>query len=106
MALALSLAPVSPLLGQRGPEQREVVQKQGECHYCGIQSGRKTDADHIDPRSIDGNTTPENTVAACPECNRHWKSDMPREMWEEFVKWVCGKRRHTIAGACAAEDEE
>lgn len=39
------------------------------CQYCGKQTGHLT-VDHVLPRRLGGQSTWENVVAACPNCNR------------------------------------
>jgi 5-methylcytosine-specific restriction endonuclease McrA len=40
------------------------------CQYCGQKTPHLT-IDHIIPRSLGGNHTWQNLVAACPACNHH-----------------------------------
>lgn len=47
------------------------------CQYCGRQPGaEELTIDHVTPRSLGGQTTWENCVLACVDCNRR-KADMP-----------------------------
>jgi len=47
------------------------------CQYCGVQPSRKEfTIDHVVPRALGGQTTWENCVLACMECN-HRKADLP-----------------------------
>ncbi len=50
------------------------------CMYCGAQPGRsQLTVDHIIPRSRNGQTTWENVVAACRECNHRKGGRTPEE---------------------------
>jgi len=50
------------------------------CQYCGIQPGRSNlTVDHILPRSRGGQTTWDNVVAACRECNHRKGGRTPEE---------------------------
>ncbi|HYE15382.1 MAG TPA: HNH endonuclease, partial [Pyrinomonadaceae bacterium] len=59
---------------------RIFVRDRFRCQYC----GRKLDAsrlslDHIQPRSREGRSVPENLVTACVECNTRKGSRTPEE---------------------------
>jgi 5-methylcytosine-specific restriction endonuclease McrA len=50
------------------------------CQYCGIQPGRsQLTVDHVLPRSRNGQTTWENVVTACRECNHRKGGRTPDE---------------------------
>jgi len=51
-----------------------------ECQYCGVElPSSKLQIEHIVPRSRNGPTTWENTVAACNDCNSTKADRTPRE---------------------------
>ena len=50
------------------------------CQYCGVQPGRtQLTVDHVLPRSRNGQTTWENVVTACRECNHRKGGRTPEE---------------------------
>lgn len=57
----------------RTREQGALVRRQldvpDECPYCGVELGDEADADHIYPVSRGGQSTVENMVLVCPDCN-------------------------------------
>jgi 5-methylcytosine-specific restriction endonuclease McrA len=61
--------------------RRGVLMRDREtCQYCGAQPGRAhLTVDHVVPRSRDGQTTWENVVAACRDCNHRKGGRTPEE---------------------------
>jgi 5-methylcytosine-specific restriction endonuclease McrA len=61
--------------------RRGVLMRDREtCQYCGAQPGRThLTVDHVVPRSRDGQTTWENVVAACRDCNHRKGGRTPEE---------------------------
>lgn len=57
-----------------------LVRDRETCQYCGEQPGRShLTVDHVVPRSRGGETTWENVVAACRECNHRKGGRTPEE---------------------------
>lgn len=42
----------------------------GTCHVCGGRVGKRWQADHVVPHKLGGQTTLENCLPICKECNR------------------------------------
>lgn len=60
--------------------KRNVLIRDGfTCAYCGMESKNLT-IDHIIPKSKNGKSTWENTVASCKKCNAHKGSRTCKEM--------------------------
>jgi 5-methylcytosine-specific restriction endonuclease McrA len=57
-----------------------LIRDRETCQYCGVQPGRThLTVDHIVPRSRGGQTTWENVVAACRDCNHRKGGRTPEE---------------------------
>ena len=68
--------------GKRLPcTRRGVIARDREtCQYCGAQPGRALlTIDHVVPRAKGGQTTWENVVAACAECNHRKANRTPEQ---------------------------
>jgi 5-methylcytosine-specific restriction endonuclease McrA len=71
----------------------------GCCVYCGAtaeESGSPLHLDHVVPRSLGGEDTPDNLVTACRACNcaRH---DMSLAQWSRYVATLRNLHPRTIA---------
>ncbi len=59
-----------------------LIRDRDTCQYCGIQPGRsQLTIDHVLPRSKGGDTTWENVVTACRDCNRKKGGRTPEEAY-------------------------
>lgn len=57
------------------------------CQFCGIQlTPNKITIDHIIPKSRGGQTSFENCVAACHECNKKKGSRLPQEIGMKLLR--------------------
>ena len=60
----------------------------GKCYYCGREfPPSELTMDHIVPIVRGGNSTRNNTVPACKECNNKKKYLLPME-WEEYLRKI------------------
>lgn len=61
--------------------RRAVLARDGEtCQYCGAQPGRSAlTIDHVVPRAQGGQTTWENVVTACANCNHNKANRTPHQ---------------------------
>jgi 5-methylcytosine-specific restriction endonuclease McrA len=58
----------------------------GKCYYCGREAPpRELTMDHIVPIIRGGNSTKNNVVPACKECNNKKKHSLPIE-WDEYLQ--------------------
>lgn len=59
-----------------------LIRDRDTCQYCGTQPGRnQLTIDHVLPRSKGGETTWENVVTACRDCNRKKGGRTPEEAY-------------------------
>lgn len=76
------------------------------CCYCGRETNDipehnlQATLDHVIPRSMGGEDTPENTVMACAKCNRSRGSEDAEKYWKRRQKDFTGPnyRGNRVAG--------
>lgn len=62
------------------------------CAYCGVQSDKQPDPDHVVPLSRHGDNTIDNILPACRACN----SDKQAMTLDEWAHWRATKRKPAL----------
>lgn len=78
--IVLSVYDRMPRRGIRFSRINILLRDRHTCQYCGIRFQRsRLNIDHVTPRSRGGETTWENVVTSCHECNRRKGGKTPQE---------------------------
>lgn len=84
---------------KRNTQWKTAMRRLPACYYCGGEGGT---IDHVVPRTLGGEDTPDNAVPCCPACNFE-KDSILIERWFMHLWWAKDERAWTVATRVGVE---